>query len=244
MGDSDDCCACPAGGGTGQLVVFWSGDAAHELRAPLANLLAVVDAHRTQPPDDAVARELMLTAVYGQGQRLSRLISDLLLLARLDGPEVAAAVQPCSLSLIARDLLEESSEAAAAAGLSLRLVVGDEDLHVLGVESDLYRFVSNLLQNAIQYTPPGGEVVLSLRREGNRGWFQVQDSGIGITPNDQHRIFDRFFHSDPGRSRRHGGTGLGLSIVTAIVHRHRGKISVASRPGCGSVFTVVFPIAG
>ncbi|CAK6695496.1 GHKL domain-containing protein [Synechococcus sp. CBW1107] len=191
-----------------------------------------------------MAREQMLAAVYGQGQRLSRLISDLLLLARLDGSEAAAAVQPCSLAEIARDLLEETSEAAAAAEVQLRLLGGEDDLTVLGVESELYRLVSNLLQNAIQYTAPGGEVVLSLKREGNHGVLQVQDSGIGITPADQQRIFDRFFRSDPGRSRRQGGTGLGLSIVAAIVRRHHGQISVDSTPGFGSVFSVTLPLAG
>jgi two-component system, OmpR family, Ni(II)-sensor and/or redox sensor kinase NrsS len=221
----------------------FTGDAAHELRAPLANLLAVVEAHRTKPPADAVARDQMLAAVQGQGQRLSRLISDLLLLARLDGPEAGAAMQSCSLTQIACDLLEETSEAASIAEVQLRLQGGDDDLNVLGVESELYRLVSNLLLNAIQYTPSGGEVLLSLRREGNLGLLQVQDSGMGITPADQQRIFDRFFRSDPGRSRRQGGTGLGLSIVAAIIRRHRGEIIVASKPGSGSVFTVKLPMA-
>lgn len=128
------------------------------------------------------------------------MISDLLLLARLDGPEAGAGLQSCSLTQIARDLLEETSEGASIAEVQLRLQGGDDDLQVLGVESELYRLVSNLLLNAIQYTPPGGEVVLRLRRVGSHGLLEVQDSGIGINPADQQRIFDRFFRSDPGRS--------------------------------------------
>ena len=104
--------------------------------------------------------------------------------------------------------------------------------------------MSNLLLNAIQYTPPGGEVVLSLARERGQALLQVRDSGVGITPADQQRIFDRFFRSDPSRSRRQGGTGLGLSIAAAIGRRHRGEISVASKPGSGSVFSVKLPLAG
>jgi two-component Ni(II)/redox sensor kinase NrsS len=222
----------------------FTADAAHELRAPLANLLAVLEAHRTQPPADTVARDQMLVMVHGQGQRLSRLISDLLLLVRLDAPEAGAAMQSCSLTQIARDLLEENSEGASIAEVQLRLQAGDDDLNVLGVESELYRLVSNLLQNAILYTPQGGDVILSLRREGKHALMQVQDSGIGITPADQQRIFDRFFRSDPGRSRRQGGTGLGLSIVAAIVRRHQGQISVTSKVGSGSVFAVTLPLAG
>jgi signal transduction histidine kinase len=117
------------------------------------------------------------------------------------------------LPQIARDLLEEASEAAAAAGLQLRLVGGDQGLDVLGVESELYRLVSNLLLNALQYTPPGGEVALSLGRERGLAVLQVQDSGIGISPADQQRIFDRFFRSDPGRSR--------------LLHQRRPKLPVS-----------------
>ena len=209
----------------------FSADAAHELRAPLANLLAVVEAHSALVPDERTVTRDMLAVVHGQGKRLSGLITDLLLLSRLEGSEAAAARQLCSLPQIARDLMEETSEAAAAAGLQLRLVGGEADLVVLGVESELYQRVSNLLLNAIQYTPPGGEVVLSLARERGQALLQVRDSGVGITPADQQRIFDRFFRSDPSRSRRQGGTGLGLSIAAAIVRRNRGEISVASKPG-------------
>lgn len=147
------------------------------------------------------------------------------------------------MAQIARDLLEETSEAAAAAEVHLLLLDGGDDLNVLGVESELYRLVSNLLLNAIHYTPPGGEVVLSLRREGSDGLLEVQDSGIGINPADQQRIFNRFFRSDPGRSRGQGGTGLGLSIVAAIVRRHRGAITVRSDGHSGSRFTVTLPLA-
>jgi len=222
----------------------FNADAAHELRTPLANLLAVVEAHKTQLSSDPLAGERTLTVVYKQGQRLSSLITDLLLLARLESSEAEVIQQCCSLSQIARDLMEETSEAAAAADVQLSLLAGEDDLNVFGVESELYRLVANLLQNAIQYTPRGGEVVLSIRREGNHGQLQVQDSGIGINPADQQRIFDRFFRTDPGRSRSRGGTGLGLSIVAAIVRRHHGQISVNSKIGSGSVFTVNMPLAG
>ena len=222
----------------------FTADAAHELRAPVANLLAVVEAHRTQAPADQPATRDTLAVVHRQGQRLNRLITDLLLLARLDGPEAAAPAQPCSLVQIVRDLIEETGETAAAAGVRLQLVGGEQDIHVQGMESELYRLVSNLLLNAIQYSPEGGEVVLRLGDERGLAVLEVQDSGIGIAAADQQRVFDRFFRSDPGRSRREGGTGLGLSIAAAIVRSQRGHISVVSRPGAGSVFSVRLPLAG
>ena len=222
----------------------FTADAAHELRAPVANLLAVLEAHRTQAPADQPATRDTLAVVHRQGQRLNRLITDLLLLARLDGPEAAAPAQPCSLVQIVRDLIEETGETAAAAGVRLQLVGGEQDIHVQGMESELYRLVSNLLLNAIQYSPEGGEVVVRLGDERGLAVLEVQDSGIGIAAADQQRVFDRFFRSDPGRSRREGGTGLGLSIAAAIVRRHRGHISVVSRPGAGSVFSVRLPLAG
>jgi two-component system, OmpR family, Ni(II)-sensor and/or redox sensor kinase NrsS len=222
----------------------FTADAAHELRAPVANLLAVLEAHRTQAPADQPATRDTLAVVHRQGQRLNRLITDLLLLARLDGPEAAAPAQPCSLVQIVRDLIEETGETAAAAGVRLQLVGGEQDIHVQGMESELYRLVSNLLLNAIQYSPEGGEVVVRLGDERGLAVLEVQDSGIGIAAADQQRVFDRFFRSDPGRSRREGGTGLGLSIAAAIVRRQRGHISVVSRPGAGSVFSVRLPLAG
>lgn len=139
--------------------------------------------------------------------------------------------------------MEEISEAAAAAGVQLQLLGGDPSLELLAVESELYRLVFNLLLNAIHYTPSGGEVVLSLSREGHQALLQVRDNGIGISPADQRRLFDRFFRSDGGRSRSQGGTGLGLSIAAAIVRRHQGEITVSSKPGAGSLFSVRLPLA-
>ncbi|MCP9884118.1 GHKL domain-containing protein [Synechococcus sp. ATX 2A4] len=223
----------------------FSADAAHELRAPVANLLAVVEAHRRVAPEEQKAGNDMLAVVWGQGQRLNRLITDLLLLAQLEAPELAAALQACDITQIASDLIEETAEVATAAGVTVQLVTNNEAaIMVHGRERDLYRLVSNLLLNAVHYTPPGGTISVSLRRERHQVVLQVEDSGTGISTADQQRIFDRFFRSDPGRSRQRGGTGLGLSIVAAIVRRHHGQISVASKLGSGSAFTVKLPAAG
>ena len=223
----------------------FSADAAHELRAPVANLLGVVEAHNRVAPEEQKAGNDMLAVVWGQAQRLNRLITDLLLLAQLEAPEPAAALQECDITQIAADLIEETAEAANAAGVTVQLINNNEAaIRVHGSERELYRLVSNMLLNAVNYTQPGGTISVSLRRERHQLVLQVKDSGIGISTADQQRIFDRFFRSDPSRSRQQGGTGLGLSIVAAIVRRHHGQISVASTLGSGSVFIVKLPATG
>jgi two-component Ni(II)/redox sensor kinase NrsS len=111
----------------------------------------------------------------------------------------------------------------------------------LGHESQLYRLVSNLIANAIQYTSPGGSVLVSLEARDRTAIIAVKDTGIGIAPAEQNRIFERFYRVDSDRSRKTGGTGLGLAIAKAIVQRHQGQLSLGSEIGQGSLFTVSLP---
>jgi two-component Ni(II)/redox sensor kinase NrsS len=222
----------------------FTADAAHELRSPLASLLAVVAASRERIAADPVAGTEALDRIEGQGRRLSRLIADLLLLASLEKPRGAnPSPQVCRLGQVVQDLAEEFSESAAVAGLELVVALPSDGVEVLGSESELYRLIANLLGNAIQYTPSGGRIDVSLQRERGAAVIEISDSGIGIAQEDQRRIFDRFFRADQGRSRRCGGTGLGLSIVAAIVRRHGGAITVRSNGHSGSSFTVTLPLA-
>jgi two-component system, OmpR family, Ni(II)-sensor and/or redox sensor kinase NrsS len=111
----------------------------------------------------------------------------------------------------------------------------------LGNESQLYRLVSNLIANAIHYTPKGGQVLISLTMGDRHALIAVQDTGIGIAPTEQTQIFDRFYRVDSDRSRKTGGTGLGLAISQAIAHLHQGNIAVKSELGTGSTFTIYLP---
>jgi two-component system phosphate regulon sensor histidine kinase PhoR len=125
---------------------------------------------------------------------------------------------------------------------TIRLKLNNALPHLLGVPEYLERAVSNLLDNAIKYTPAQGEITLSGARQQNNIIIEVRDNGIGIPVSDQPRIFERFYRVDRSRSREMGGTGLGLSIVKHVAQVHRGSIDVTSFPGQGSAFRLQLPI--
>jgi two-component Ni(II)/redox sensor kinase NrsS len=219
----------------------FSSDAAHELRTPLANLLAVVEAERGEAEQANPSATAGLDRVLVQGQRLQRLIADLLLLASLDQPGRREPQEPCRIAECLEDLIEDFSETAHAKGVSLQLEVRVADARVGGRGSELNRLLANLLSNAIQHSPLGGVVRVELERQGSDLCVAVSDQGPGIPKDEQERIFERFFRSDDSRSRQSGGTGLGLAIARAIARRHHGRLSVQSTPGSGSTFLLQLP---
>jgi two-component Ni(II)/redox sensor kinase NrsS len=115
------------------------------------------------------------------------------------------------------------------------------EIYVLGNESQLYRLVSNLIANAIQYTSTGGYVQVSLSQSDHNAILAIEDTGMGISSTEQSLIFERFYRVNSDRSRQTGGTGLGLAIASAIAHRHQGHLKVNSELGKGSVFTIYLP---
>lgn len=208
----------------------FSADVAHELRTPLANLLALLEAERNGGAG--------LDRMLNQGHRLQQLIADLLLLASLERPTHRSHLQPCNLAEICADVLEDFSEAAAAAKVTLQAAIEVGDATVLGVESELSRLLINLLSNALQHSPAGGTVRVGLQRRGREFQVSVHDNGSGIPTEQQRRVFERFHRLDPARSRQQGGTGLGLAIAQVIARRHGGLIRVESTPGEGATFSL------
>jgi two-component Ni(II)/redox sensor kinase NrsS len=208
----------------------FSADVAHELRTPLANLLALLEAERSGVGG--------LDRMLNQGRRLQQLIADLLLLASLERPADGSHLQRCNLAEISADVLEDFSEAAAAAEVTLESAIELSDVVVMGIESELSRLLINLLSNALQHSPAGGMVLVGLQRRGREIQLFVQDSGPGIPAEQQRRIFERFHRLDPARSRQQGGTGLGLAIAQAIARRHGGVISLDSAPPDGATFSL------
>jgi two-component Ni(II)/redox sensor kinase NrsS len=232
----------------------FSADVAHELRTPLANLLALLEAERSglspsitpfqagvltpAPPKAEAHSATGLDRMLNQGRRLQRLIADLLLLASLERPAHRSHLQQCNLAEICADVLEDFSEVAAAATVTMEAAINLSDATVLGVESELSRLLINLLSNALQHSPAGGIVRMGLERRGREFQLFVQDSGSGIPAEAQGLIFERFHRLDPARSRQQGGTGLGLAIAQAIARRHGGVIRVESTPGQGATFSL------
>ena len=146
------------------------------------------------------------------------------------------------LNDLVSDSIEEFLELADAANISLIGQIPNAEIYVLGYESQLYRLVANLIANAIQYTPAGGSVIMSLASDDRTAFIIVKDTGIGIAPSEQNRIFDRFYRVDSDRSRKTGGTGLGLAIVRAIAQVHHGSIQVQSELDRGSKLTLRLPL--
>lgn len=226
-----------------QQIQQFTADAAHELRTPLAASQATVESALLMPHLDEKDAQEILQTIKRQNQRLTQLVVDLLLLARLDLQPVPSRHEICCLNDIVSDLIEEFTALAIASDVNLTSVVRvHEPINVVGDEDQLYRLISNLIVNAIQYTPKAGSVTVVLERSDNYAVIQIQDTGIGIAPQEQKRIFDRFYRVNSDRSRGTGGSGLGLAIAAAIVQTHHGNLQVQSELDKGSIFTIRLPL--
>ena len=186
----------------------------------------------------------MLHTLERQGRRLSNLVTDLLLLTSLEGQSFSKEFQPYCVNDLVSDLIEEFSELATIANIDLIEHIPDEEIYVLGDESQLYRLVSNLIANAIQYTASNGQITVSLKTKETTALIKIKDTGIGIIKEEQKRIFERFYRVNSDRNRKTGGTGLGLAIAQAIAHHHQGYITVKSQLDKGSLFTIYLPCRG
>ncbi len=213
-------------------------DVSHELRSPLTAVRGNLDLLKRGAAQDPEERALVLDAIDSETARMSRLVSDLLLLARQDAG-VPLAKHPIELDTL---LLEVYRQAQLTAK-GVRLTLGAEDQAIIVGDRDrLKQVLLNLLDNAVKYTPQGGEVTLALTKDERWVKIAVQDTGIGIAPENIPNLFDRFYRVDKARSRDAGGTGLGLAIAKSVVDAHNGKLTVESEPGKGSTFTVWLPL--
>ncbi len=221
----------------------FTADAAHELRTPLASLRAIVQAALKAGELSQRETQETLQAVDRQSYRLSQLVQSLLFLCQLDQKVLPTQERPCQMNALISEIVEDFQALALAAEVKLTADLRVNDtLYVMGNEEQLYRLLSNLVINAIQYTPHNGQVTLILERTQRHALIQVRDAGIGIAPQDQAQIFKRFYRVDRERSRHKGGTGLGLAIAAAIAQSHQGRLQVQSELNRGSIFILKLPL--
>ncbi len=218
----------------------------HEIRTPLTVLTGFVETLQTLPLDEQ-ERSRYLALMARQASRMQTLVSDLLTLSRLEGSPPPGANEWVPVHMLLA-LCEQEGRA-----LSALLTEQSEKSHVLvvdnaaggelaGSQAELLSAMSNLLNNAIRYTPAGGSIELKWQSlPDGRAEFSVQDSGPGIAPEHIPRLTERFYRVDSSRSRETGGTGLGLAIVKHVTQRHGAELRIESQPGQGSRFSMVFP---
>lgn len=228
--------------------VDFVANASHELRTPLASLLGFVETLQGPARDDAPARERFLSIMREQGQRMSRLIDDLLSLSRI---ELNLHLQPqdrLEVTPLVRHIIDTLTPLARERGVTIFFEAPETRYFVLGDRDELLRVFENLVENAVKYGQSGERVtvklgeILGAQEQPVAVSVAIRDHGPGIAPQHLPRLTERFYRVDVADSRGKGGTGLGLAIVKHILMRHRGRLTIESVLGDGATFTVILPL--
>jgi PAS domain S-box-containing protein len=226
-----------------QIMAQFVNMVAHELRAPLAavdaQIMAIIQGYARDPDQQLT----LLERSHLRIQRLLELVSDLLMISRLDTASQIRELGPLNLAQVARDVCAEMQATAQQHQVALTLHAPDDLPTIEADAREMTMILTNLISNAIKYNRPGGSVDVRLRAEFPHLVIEVEDTGVGISAEGQSRIFDEFYRERTPQTERIVGTGLGLSIVRRIVRNYHGTITVQSQLGVGSTFTVRLPVA-
>ena len=217
-------------------------NASHELKTPLSTMKILIETLMYQDPIDPGMTKEFLTDVNKEIDRLNRIVSDLLTLVNIDSGAMKLNLDEVDLSGLMQEQVKRLSPLARENGIELECASKDQ-MFITGDALKLQQVIYNVIDNAIKYTPRGGEVHCALTRSGRMAVIRIADTGEGIPAEDLPHIFDRFYRVDKARSRETGGTGLGLSIVKQIVVSHGGTITPESTLGKGTTFTIQLPLA-
>jgi two-component system phosphate regulon sensor histidine kinase PhoR len=209
----------------------------HELRTPLTSIRGFVEALQDGAVAEAEQSARFLAIISRHVERMNQIISDLLQLSQIESRESEFKVEPFSAKELVQEVADSLKRTAARRSQRLEINLPPNDPKALGDRYRIGQALTNLVDNAIKYTPDGGKITIEVFDRENLVEFGVADSGVGIPPTELPRIFERFYTVDKGRSREMGGTGLGLSIVKHIVEAHGSRITVESEPGKGSRFS-------
>jgi heavy metal sensor kinase len=217
----------------------FTADASHELRTPLTRIKGSASL-ALSAPRTAEEYDKALRVVDQAADVMSRLIQDMLLLARADADQLTRDPQPLAVGALFQRAVAGAPEVAAD---SLHVELPDRTLAVRGHLDSLSRLLTNLVENAIRHTPEGGRITLSARADGDEVVIAVADTGEGIPPEHLPHVFERFYRVDAARSRAQGGTGLGLAICQSIAQAHGGRLEIESEVGRGTTVMVILPRA-
>lgn len=216
-------------------------NASHELKTPLSTMKILIETLVYQDPMDPAMTKDFLNDVNKEIDRLNRIVSDLLTLVNIDSGGMRLNLTEMSLNSLLDEQVKRLLPLARENGIEINLEMKD-DISIIGDSVKLQQVLYNVIDNAIKYTPRGGEVETTLSRIGKKAIIRISDTGIGIPAADLPHIFDRFYRVDKARSRATGGTGLGLSIVKQTVQQHGGNITASSIEGKGTTFEIELPI--
>lgn len=215
-------------------------DAGHELKTPLSIIQATTE-NLGEDLKDRPELTDQLSIINRTTDRMSRLVQDMLMLAKMEVKQATFEMAPLKLNVLMQDVVEELKPHFAEQ--KKELATGDmQEVQITGDKDSLHRLMSNLIENALRYSDAGARCTASVTRAGDRALVRVQDTGIGIPREAIPRLFDRFYRVDKSRTRAKGGSGLGLAIVKATAELHHAHINVESEEGKGSTFAVSFPI--
>jgi PAS domain S-box-containing protein len=226
-----------------QLKTDFVATVSHELRTPLAAIYgAALTLQREDIRLEASQRDGLLDVVASESDRLARIVNDILWASRLDSGQMRISIESCDASKLVRQVAE-ALRSNTPEGVTL-VVEAEDGLPPVAADPDkLRQIVTNLVDNAVKYSPDGGRVLIAVSQAGNRIRLRVEDEGLGVPPAEQDRIFEKFFRLDPNLTRGVGGTGLGLYICRELVFRMGGRIWVVSDGRRGSAFFVELPVA-
>jgi heavy metal sensor kinase len=210
----------------------------HELRTPLAVLRGEAEIALMQSSTPEQYRRV-LGSQLEEFEKLTRMINQLLTLARAESGEVAISSEPLDLSSLVQSLADQLEPVAASKNLKL-VWHCEQGVTILGDANWIERIVLNLIDNAIKFTGPGGQISVGVSKDGANRILEVRDNGIGMSPDAVPHIFERFYRADPSRANRADGVGLGLSLVKWAVDQHHASIAVDTSPGKGSRFRITF----
>ena len=217
-------------------------NASHELKTPITSVRGYAELLSQDFVKDEATRKDFLARILKETEHMTSLIDDILMISRLESKDAEVTLSKVNLKSVMDEVLESLTPQAASCKVEISGSCGNVILQAS--LQQMRELLSNLISNGIKYNHPGGHVWTKIWQEPEAVYIEVKDDGVGIDPEDQKRVFERFFRVDKGRSRKMGGTGLGLSIVKHITAYYGGSVRLTSEPGAGSTFFVEIPMSG